>query len=242
MCNLMTTLRNISTLLILTISNIVNGQTFDKTYSGQWAMTSWTYEFHKDGTYKRTSSGHFGSPVYTGTYSIKSDTIHIITGFENTSGTLNQYYLLDKDSMLIDLDNFYDYSPNQKDWQYISKKRYDILKKPNMDSKNVLTKKQFELKVNESTAILNNKRLAEIADEENIQIIRLINTIRMSQDSLHKTGIYADFIKAVEKTGYEKEIASFYDWIPNRGMGFYFQKLQVELGGTPHLYSRYTIE
>ncbi|ULQ57134.1 hypothetical protein KJS94_02845 [Flavihumibacter rivuli] len=238
----MTTLRNISTLLILTISNIVNGQTFDKKFSGQWAMTSWTYEFHKDGTYKRTSSGHFGSPVYTGKYTIKSDTIHIITGFENTSGTLNEYYLLDKDSMLIDLDNFYDYSPNHKDWQYISKKRYDILKKPNMDSKNALTKKQFELKVNESTAILKKKRLAEITDEENFQIIRLINTIRMSQDSLHITGIYADFIKAVEKTGYEKEIASFYDWIPNRGMGFYFQKLQVELGGTPHPYSRYTIE
>jgi hypothetical protein len=25
-------------------------------------------------------------------------------------------------------------------------------------------------------------------------------------------------------------------------MGFYFQKLQVELGGTPHLHSRYTIK
>jgi hypothetical protein len=238
----MKTLRNKLTLLIFTISNIVNGQTFNKTFSGQWAMTSWTYVFHKDGTYKRTSSGHFGSPVYTGTYKIKSDTIHIITGFENTSWTLNEYYLLDKDSMLIDLDNFYDYSPNHKDWQYLSKKRYDFLKKPNMDSKNVLTKKQFELKVNESTTNLNKKRLAEISDEANIQIIRLINTIRMSQDSLHNTGIYSDFITAVEKTGYEKEIASFYDRIPNRGMGFYFQKLQVELGGTPRLYSIYMVE
>jgi hypothetical protein len=238
----MTTLRKISTVLILTISNIVNGQYFDKTFSGQWARTSWTYEFHKDGTYKRTSSGHFGSPIYTGTYIIKSDTIHIITGFENTSGTLNEYYLLDKDSMLIDLDNFYDYSPNHSDWEHISKKRYDVLKKPNMDSKNVLTKKQFELKVNESTSILNNKRLIEITDKENIQIIRLINTILMSQDSLYKSGTYSDFIKAVERTSYEKEIASFYDWIENRGMGFYFQKLQVELGGTPHLYSRYIIE
>ncbi|MFN6038617.1 MAG: hypothetical protein ACK452_09120 [Bacteroidota bacterium] len=149
---------------------------------------------------------------------------------------------MDKDSMLIDLDNFYYYSPNHKDWQYLSKKRYDILKKPNMDSKNVLTKKQFELKVNESTTNLNKKRLAEISDEANIQIIRLINTIRMSQDSLHNTGIYSDFITAVEKTGYEKEIASFYDRIPNRGMGFYFQKLQVELGGTPRLYSIYMVE
>lgn len=144
--------------------------------------------------------------------------------------------------MLIDLDHFYDYSPNHKDWQYVSKKRYDILKKPNMDSKNGLTKQQFELKVNESTTNLNDKRLSEISNEANSQIIRLINTTRMSQDSLRYAGIYSDFITAVEKTGYEKEIASFYDWIPNRGMGFYFQKLQVELGGTPHLYSIYTIE
>jgi hypothetical protein len=34
---------------------------------------------------------------------------------------------------------------------------------------------------------------------------------------------------------------SMYDWIPNRGMGYYFQRLQIELLGTPHSYSMYTI-
>ena len=41
----------------------------------------------------------------------------------------------------------------------------------------------------------------------------------------------------------EKEISFyFFDRIPSRGMGFYFQKLQVELGGTPHLFSKFTIK
>jgi hypothetical protein len=238
----MTTFRNIFTISILTISSFVNGQSFDKKFSGQWAMTFWTYEFHKDGTFKRTSSGHFGNPIYTGTYLIQTDTIHITKGFENTSGTVNEYFLLDKDSMLIDLDNFYDYSPNHKDWQYISKKRYDILKKPNMDLKNVVSKKQLEMMVYSSTTILKNKRLSEITDEENIQIIRLLNTLRMSRDSYLKSGVYAKFINETKKNNFVKEISSYYDWIPSRGMGFYFQKLQVELGGTPHFYSRYTVE
>jgi hypothetical protein len=218
------------------------GQTLDKTFCGQWAMTSWSFEFHKDGTFIRTSAGHFGNPVFTGTYLLQSDTIHITKGFENTCGSLNEFYLLDKDSMLIDLHNFYDYSPNHKEWEYISQKRYDILKKPNMDLKNFVNQAQLEMLVIQSTTILDTKSILVITDEENIQIIRLINTIRMEQDSLYKSGVYLHFMEDVEKTNYEKEISILYDWILNRGMGFYFQKLQVELGGTPHFYSRYVIE
>jgi len=55
-------------------------------------------------------------------------------------------------------------------------------------------------------------------------------------------GIYSDFIKLTQDKNYEKEFSTYYDWIANRGVGFYFQKLQVELGGTPHLYIRYTIK
>ncbi|MFM1999372.1 MAG: hypothetical protein RL204_1319 [Bacteroidota bacterium] len=227
---------------ILFISELSIGQAFDKTFCGQWAMTSWNFEFHKDSTFIRTSSGHFGNHVFTGTYLLQSDTIHIIKGFENTSGTLNEYYLLDKDSMLIDLNNFYDYSPNHKEWDYISQKRYDILKMPNMDLKNIVNQAQLERLVSQSIIILDTKSNLVITDDENIQIIRLINTIRMNQDSLFKSGVYLDFMEDVEKMNYEREISIRYDWIPNRGMGYYFQKLQVELGGSPHLYSTYVIE
>lgn len=235
-------LQFIVTVFSLIISSLVNGQTFEKTFSGQWAETAWTFEFHKDGTFIRTSSGHFGNPIYKGTYRISADTVRMLNGFEHTSGTISEYYLLDKDSMLIDLTNFYDYSPNHRGWTYVSKKRYDILKKPNFDLPNRVTKSQLDTLVAESRNILAKKEASAITDEEHIQIIRLINTLRMSQDASLKSGVYAEFMNLVVKKNYEKEMASLYDWIPNRGMGFYFQKLQVELGGTPHLYSRYTVE
>ena len=49
-------------------------------------------------------------------------------------------------------------------------------------------------------------------------------------------------MKKVKEKDYEKEITIYYDCIPNRGIGFYFQKLQVELGGSPHLYSKYSFK
>lgn len=236
----MTTFKHSLIFLILTSFLNVKGQTFDKTFSAQWYRTYWTYYFHKDGTFTRTSSGHFGDPTYTGTYLIKADTIHIIKGFENTYGTLNEYYLLDKDSVLIDLHNFYDYFPNLKYWS--SSQRYDILKKPNMDSLVIVSKQQFDTMVGFYISYLNTHDIFEIQDTDHVKIIRIINTINMAQDSLFKTGIYTNFIKCVQSKDYEKITLLYQNWIPNKGMGFYFQKLQVELGGTPGLYSRYTLK
>jgi hypothetical protein len=111
-----------------------------------------------------------------------------------------------------------------------------------MDSSIVVTRQQFVTIVQHCTSLLKARRNIEIEDADHIKIIRLINTINMSQDVSLKSGIYAEFMKLVKDKEYEKEISNYYDWIPNKGMGFYFQKLQVELGGTPHLYSRFTIK
>ncbi|GAB4382914.1 MAG: hypothetical protein Kow0075_14930 [Salibacteraceae bacterium] len=107
----MTTIKTIATLILLTVSQLVIGQTFEKSFQGWWATTSWTFDFKEDGTYKRTSSGHYGNTVVEGKYKINGDTITLLTGFENTHGTVNQTYILDKDSLLIDLDLRYDYAP-----------------------------------------------------------------------------------------------------------------------------------
>lgn len=243
MCNLMKTLRNILTFLILTSFLKVNGQTIDRTYQGWWATTSWTFDFNADGTYKRISAGHYGYTTVMGDYKINNDTIQLLTGFNKTHGTVNEKYLIDKDSLIIDLELYYDYKllttiPNF----YNSKKRYDILKKPNMDSLIVISEQRFNSIIDTCSLILTKHRVIEIKDSEHIEIIRLINTISMSQDNSFKTGIYSDFMKLVNEKDYEKELSTYFDWIPNRGMGFYFQKLQIELGGTPHLYSRYTIK
>ena len=242
MCNLMTILRNILTLLILTFSNIVIGQTFDRIYQGWWATTSWTFEFKSDGTYKRVSAGHYGNTTVAGNYKINKDTIQLLTGFKETHGTVNEKYLIDKDSLIIDLALNYDYKLTTGSNFYNSNKRYDILKKPNMDSMVVVTKQQFDSTIIDCTSLLTTHSNIQLKDEDHIKILRLINTISMSQETSFKSGIYSEFMKLVKEKDYEKDVSIYYDWIPNRGMGFYFQKLQIELGGTPRIFSRYTIK
>lgn len=111
----------------------------------------------------------------------------------------------------------------------------------NMDSLIVVNKPQFDSIVEQCTTILKTRKITDIKDADHIKIIRLLNSINSSQKNSFKRGIYADFIKLVKDTDYVKEISSYYDWIPSRGMGFYFQRFQIELGGKPHLYSIYTI-
>jgi len=240
----MTTVKHIFILTILTtITTCCLGQSIDRTFSGWWARTSWTFEFKNDNTYKRTSNGHFGNTSYDGKYEMTGDTICLLTGSKQITGIERPKYLLDKDSFLIDLQLYYDYKIVGNDINfYNSKKRYDILKKPNMDSSIVITSEQFDTILQHCTYLLMTLKNIEIKDEDHIKIIRIINTINMSPDISLKSGIYTEFMKFVKDKDYEKEISTYYDWIPNRGMGFYFQKLQVELGGTPHLYSRYTIK
>lgn len=118
----MKTTLNILILLILTSFLKVTGQTFEKTYTGQWAMTFWKFEFHKDGTYKRTSSGHYGNQTFQGIYKIYNDTIELVNGYDNSSGTLNKYYVIStyhselvtrKQGRIIDLTNLYEYYDNK---------------------------------------------------------------------------------------------------------------------------------
>jgi hypothetical protein len=103
----------------------VNGQTFEKTYTGQWAMTFWKFEFHMDGTYKRTSSGHYGNQTFQGNYKIYNDTIELINGYDSSSGTLNKYYLIstnhgkfatEPQGRIIDLTNLYEYYNNDRNY------------------------------------------------------------------------------------------------------------------------------
>ena len=112
-------------LILLTSCTLKSGQTFKKSFQGWWAMTNWIFDFNKDGVYKRTSDGHYGNTVVKGNYIIKGDTIILLNGYENTDGTINKTYLLDKDSMLIDLTLRYDYAPvsNAQNFFYNSKIR-----------------------------------------------------------------------------------------------------------------------
>jgi hypothetical protein len=191
------------------------------------------------------SSGHYGDTKYNGRYKMHGDTILLVTGSEEISGIKNEPFLLDRDSFLIELNLYYDYiiGSSNSTWKfYNSRKRYDILKKVNPDSLIILTHPQFDSLVRKCFEILKNYPVARIYDEDNLKIIRVYNTITFSTDTTFQTGIYANFKKLLQEKEYSKTLAIYYDWIPNKGMGYYFEQLQVELGGSPHMYSMYTIK
>lgn len=95
-----------SIMVFLTI--IGKGQSIEKTYRGQWASSFWTFEFHLNNHYTRTSSGHYGNTVVEGDYRIHNDTLELLNGFELSSGTVNRYYVIDG-NRIIDLEILYDY-------------------------------------------------------------------------------------------------------------------------------------
>jgi hypothetical protein len=101
-------LRHILVGLIILLSNVGNGQSINETYRGQWASSFWTFEFHANNTYKRTSNGHYGHTIVEGNYKFYNDTLEILDGFKHSSGTINRYYLMDG-NRIIDLEILYDY-------------------------------------------------------------------------------------------------------------------------------------
>lgn len=111
---------SLTTILFFLTFYSVNGQTIEKVFAGGWASTYWKFEFHKDGTFKRISRGHYGNTVVKGTYKIYGDTLEITKGFENTSRTVNQYYLLDGENCIIDTYLRYDYKTVDTSQHYIT--------------------------------------------------------------------------------------------------------------------------
>ena len=98
-------------------------QTFDKSFQSSWYLTNWHFDFDADGTYTRTSDGHFGNPVYTGSYRIYNDTLEMLSGYQNTAHTVSQYYLIEGDTMIVDLEIWFDYKLDSLAEFYGSKKR-----------------------------------------------------------------------------------------------------------------------
>ena len=95
-------------------SQLPNPTSIEGTFVGGWAETIWMLEFYKDNTFKITSEGHFGNSTVQGKYRIHSDTIEILSGFEDSDGTVNRSYLIDGDSCIIDIDLRYDYCREDK--------------------------------------------------------------------------------------------------------------------------------
>ena len=117
----------------------------------------------------------------------------------------------------------------------------------NLDSLKVITKVQFDRLVDTSISLLQTRKLSDIPDSGHINIMMCLNTIFMAYDTIQqkrfRTGRYAKLEQVAELKKYDREIIRVYpEWIPNRGMGFYFPKLRMELYGTPRLYAWFQVE
>lgn len=113
----------------------------------------------------------------------------------------------------------------------------------NLDSACSITQKQFETITIKYTRLLKTKKLSQISDNDNIEIIRLYNTtLKASERSLENI-LFAEFIIAFYTVNYDTEIIKLYpDYTESVGKGRYFTKLKIELGGLLHKRSFYVIK
>lgn len=116
----------------------------------------------------------------------------------------------------------------------------------NQDTSITITKARFNDYVNSSIELLQNKNVNEISDSEHKMIIMCLNTIQFTRDSLSQKvfsgGGYEKLILTANQNNYvENLLRRFPNNIPSRGMGFYFPEINVELYGTPHSFSYFTL-
>ena len=109
----------------------------------------------------------------------------------------------------------------------------------NRDSSFPMSLHDFDKHVEDCINLLKTKKLIEILDDEHIKIMMCLNTIFMRD---FKGGHYEQLIQISEEKKYTTDIIKVYPkWIPNKGMGFYFPELSMELYGTPMLYAIYDV-
>jgi hypothetical protein len=54
---------------------------------------------------------------------------------------------------------------------------------------------------------------------------------------------YQKLVRISDEKEYARNIIKIYpNWIPNRGMGYYFPKLKMELYGTPRRYALFNVQ
>lgn len=228
-------------------------QTIDKAFGGWWASTSWWYEFHGNGTYHWKSSGHYGYVKRTGRYRMSGDTIHILSGNGNTHGTLGEYYILDKDSMLIDLETRYDYMPVGNEPLIYSSKIRNV-KYPQVASRNPQQEKDLEevLRV-----LLNDPALKKYYHFDQVPSRQLLVAGYFSLDDntrwqvsvdgkplifLPKEQIRDPFYILIEDINLSVSVTTIRLGIPGEGISVsaYFQKMDGNwvLTDTPYIYEQ----
>jgi len=109
----------------------------------------------------------------------------------------------------------------------------------NPDSSKVISKKDFNNLIDSCINLLQTKELTQISDSGHIDIMMCFNT------SLYlgfREETYKILKNLLEEKDYWRKIITIYpDWIYNRGEGYYFRKLKMEVGGTPRRYAIFRV-
>lgn len=86
-------------------------------YEGYWFDTSWEYQFFRDHTFKFVCVGHYNNTESLGTYERRGDSLFLTPNLKSlvNSGVVNELYLIDGDSCIIDFRLKYDYC-NHRDY------------------------------------------------------------------------------------------------------------------------------
>jgi hypothetical protein len=120
--------------------------------------------------------------------------------------------------------------------------------KIDLDSPKPVSLVTFNRIVDHSIKLLQTKKLADISDTDHINIMMCLNTIFMTKQngSFQKRftgGNYQALVRISDEKKYTKNVIKVYpNWIENRGMGFYFPKLKMELYGTPRPYALFNVQ
>ncbi len=117
----------------------------------------------------------------------------------------------------------------------------------NPDSSKSISISAFDSLFNNSITLLKTKDLADISDSGHIEIMMCYNTIKFTRI---KPGFELRFADDkyqeldslfIEKDYMHNIIKVFPEWMPNRGLGFYFPKLKMEVYGTPRAYAMFRV-
>jgi len=110
-----------------------------------------------------------------------------------------------------------------------------------------ISKTKFDSLVDGSILLLKTKRIGAINDEQHVVIMMCLNTIPLAHtkqlEPRFQGGRYDELNSIAERKKYDEKIIRVYrSWQPNKGRGYYFPSLQMELGGTPAPYAWFDVE
>lgn len=105
-----------------------------------------------------------------------------------------------------------------------------------------ITKSEFDCLVDETIYFLESNTLEQATDKEHTSMIMCINTVFFKYKKEERYRILKVTFTQVQNE-YVAFITTHYpDFTYNRGMGFYFPSLKMELLGTPFQYAMFNVD